>query len=175
MRYSRSLKMSIMKRIMEPKACSIRSVSRETGVSEAAIYNWKKLAIAGKLDIDSNDIGPRFYSAKEKYHLLMSAAKLSDEDLGSFLREHGLHSEHLTLWDQELRNAMTDNLSKKDQQTVQLKKRVRDLEKELARKEKALAETAALLVLKKNSTRLWRATRTTNPGNPSLRNHTTHR
>jgi transposase-like protein len=79
----------------------------------------------------------------------MSAAKLPDEELGAFLREHGLHSEHLTLWDQELRESMAENTSKKDQETAQLKKRVRSLEKELARKDKALAETTALLVLKK--------------------------
>lgn len=147
--YSRSLKMSIIKRIMNPESCSIRTLSRETGISEATIYNWKKQTMAGKLDIDSNDISPRFYSAKEKYHLLMSAAKLSDEELGSFLREHGLHSEHLTLWDQELRETMAENSSKKNQETARLKKEVRDLKKELARKDKALAETAALLVLKK--------------------------
>jgi transposase-like protein len=141
--------MSIIKRVLAPEGCSIRSISRETGVSEATIYNWKKQAKAGKLDIDSNDISPRFYSAKEKFHLLMSAAKLPDEELGAFLREHGLHSEHLTLWDQELRESMAENTSKKDQETAQLKKRVRSLEKELARKDKALAETTALLVLKK--------------------------
>jgi len=149
MRYSRSLKMSIIKRLMGSDPCSTQALSRETGVSEATIYNWKKQAKAGKLDIDSSDISPRFYSAKEKYHLLMSAAKLSDEELGSFLREQGLHSEHLTLWDQELRESMTENSSKKNQETARLKKEVRDLKKELARKDKALAETTALLVLKK--------------------------
>lgn len=149
MKYSRSLKMSIIKRVLAPEACSVRSLSRETGVSEATIYNWKKQAMDGKLDIDSNDISPRFYSAKEKFHLLMSAAKLTEEELGGFLREHGLHSQHLTLWSQELRETMAENTSKKDQQTARLKKEVRELKKELARKDKALAETTALLVLKK--------------------------
>lgn len=171
MGYSRSLKMSIIKRVLAPEPCRISALSRETGVSEATIYNWKKLAMAGKLDVETSDISPRFYSAKEKYHLLMASAKLSDEELGAFLREQGLHSEHLTLWDQELRESMTTNESKKDQETARLKKRVRELEKEVARKDKALAETTALLVLKKSSTRLRGTTRTVNPEILSLRNH----
>jgi transposase len=79
----------------------------------------------------------------------MESARMSDEDLGSFLRERGLHSEHLKLWDQELREMVTTKEDKKDKKLKELTKRNRELEKELARKEKALAETAALLVLKK--------------------------
>jgi hypothetical protein len=79
----------------------------------------------------------------------MEASRLSDEALGAFLRERGLHSEHLTLWDQELREMVTDKEDKRSKETKELKRRVRQLEKELARKDKALAETAALLVLKK--------------------------
>ena len=62
---------------------------------------------------------------------------------------NGLHSEHLTLWEQELGNLMTDKQDNLKSEVRDLKKQVKDLEKELNRKEKAMAEVVALLVLTK--------------------------
>jgi len=62
---------------------------------------------------------------------------------------NGLHSEHLTLWEQELCNLMIDKQDNLKSEVRDLKKQVKDLEKELNRKEKAMAEVVALLVLKK--------------------------
>jgi transposase-like protein len=149
MRYSRSVKVSILKRVLPPENRSIRSVSQETGISEQTIRNWIRASKDGNLTEAGDEKSPRFYTSHEKYHLLMEASRLSDEALGAFLRERGLHSEHLTLWDQELREMVTDKEDKRSKETKELKRRVRQLEKELARKDKALAETAALLVLKK--------------------------
>ncbi len=72
-------------------------------------------------------------------------ARLSEEDLGGFLRERGLHSEYLTLWDQMIK----DRNDKKDKELKTRQRRTRELERELNRKEKALAEAAALFVLRK--------------------------
>ena len=149
MRYGRSVKVSILKRVLPPERKSIRSTSRETGISEQTIRNWIKAAKDGKMHVDADEKSPRFYTSKEKYHILMEAARISEEDLGAFLRERGLHSEHLTLWDQELREMVTKKESGKDKKLKKLNKKIKQLEKELARKDKALAETTALLVLKK--------------------------
>ncbi|MFO7736441.1 MAG: transposase [bacterium] len=149
MRYSRSVKVSILKRVLPPESKSIRSTSRETGICEQTIRNWIKLAKDGKLPAETDDKSPRYYTSKEKYHILMEAARISEEDLGSFLRERGLHSEHLTMWDQELREMVTKKEGKKNKKDKDLRKRIKKLEKELERKDKALAETTALLVLKK--------------------------
>jgi vacuolar-type H+-ATPase subunit I/STV1 len=86
---------------------------------------------------------------KEKYQLVLEAAGIDNEQLGLFLRERGLHSEHITIWDQELREMIDKKNDKRDQELKALKKRNQELEKELQRKEKALAEAAALLLLKK--------------------------
>ncbi len=86
---------------------------------------------------------------KEKYQLVLEAAGIDNEQLGIFLRERGLHSEHLTIWDQELREMIEKKHDKKDQELKALKKKNQELEKKLQRKEKALAEAAALLLLKK--------------------------
>nr|WP_244147982.1 helix-turn-helix domain-containing protein [Prosthecochloris aestuarii] len=97
----------------------------------------------------TQDSCPRFLTPKEKYELVVEAAGIDDEQLGEFLRERGLHTEHLTIWDQELRDMVDKKSEQQDKENKELKKKVRELEKELQRKEKALAEAAALLVLKK--------------------------
>ena len=149
MSYSRAVKVSILKRALPPNGESIRDLSNEMGISRQTIHHWIKEASSGTMSLDSSEKSPRSFTAKDKYHLLMESAKVPSEELGRFLRERGIHSEHLTLWNQEL----TEMMSKKENATAkelkQLKQRVKELEKELTRKEKALAEAAALLILKK--------------------------
>ncbi|MCF7902742.1 MAG: helix-turn-helix domain-containing protein [Candidatus Marinimicrobia bacterium] len=159
MRYSRSIKVGILKKILPPESASMRSVSKSTGISEQTIRKWKEAAVSGRISLSTDEKSPRSYSGIEKYQLVLESSKLSDEALGRFLRERGLHSEHLQLWDQELRDMA------KGKQTVQEKgqksdrQKIRELEKELVRKDKALAELAALVVLKKSSRNLWEQTR----------------
>ncbi|MGI6394224.1 MAG: transposase [bacterium] len=149
MKYSSSIKRGILKKVLPPESKSVLRVSRESGISEQTIRNWIKESKHGSLDVGSGDKSPRYLSNREKYHLLIESAKIPPESLGEFLRERGLHSEHLTLWDQEFREMAEQSGNKKDRKMKELEKRVRELERELNRKEKALAEAVALLVLKK--------------------------
>lgn len=156
MKYSRAIRMSVMAKILPPNNQSIRSVSREHGISEQTIRNWKVQRINGKLEEESAEKSPGNYSSSEKYQLLMESARLSNEDLGKFLRERGLHSEHLTLWNQELRDMVKSKTDTRDKERLSDKKRIKELEreldkkgKEISKKDKALAEAAALLLLKK--------------------------
>jgi transposase-like protein len=147
MGYSRAVKVSILRRVLPPNNESIAKVSEEIGLNDQTIRNWVKAASEGQLL--SEETSPRFINAQEKYLLIKEAASISEADKGTFLRERGLHSEHLTLWDQELREMMNQKQDLKNQEVQALKKRVIQLEKELHRKEKALAEATALLMLKK--------------------------
>jgi len=149
MGYSRAVKSSVLKKVLPPDGRSIVEVSRETGINDQTIRNWIKQSESGNLPDGSYESSPRFMTPKEKYQLVLEAAGIEDEQLGAFLRERGLHSEHLTLWDQELREMVEQKTDQKDQKLKALQKQVRELEKELHRKEKALAEAAALLMLKK--------------------------
>lgn len=149
MSYPRSIKQSVLKQVLPPVNQSIGLTSKETGISDGTIRNWIRENQSGLFDNNSNEKSPRQYSNKEKYHMLIEAAKISEDNFGAFLRENGLHTEHLTLWDQEIRDAMTMRDNQNNKKEKQLQKRIRELEKELVRKDKALAETTALLVLKK--------------------------
>jgi len=149
MPYSRSVKMGILKKVLPPERRSIKSISKETGISSQTIRNWIKKANSASLDDKESEKSPRNLSSSEKYQLLMESKKIPKKELGEFLRKRGLHSQHLILWEQELQDMVKDNGKRQKQEIKDLKKKVRGLKKELNRKDKALAETAALLVLKK--------------------------
>ena len=149
MPYSRSVKVGILKKALPPESRNIKSISEDTGISEQTIRNWIKAANSGSLDNEAGEKSPRHLSGSEKYQLLMESKVVPKKELGEFLRKRGLHSQHLTLWDQELVEMVKDNGKKEKKKVRDLQKEVKDLKKEVRRKDKALAETAALLVLKK--------------------------
>jgi hypothetical protein len=97
---------------------------------------------------------PQDWTAAERLQALIETAGLAEEELGSWCRGHGLHTHHLTQWRRELTaDRFGDQAS---QQTLRaLREENRALKKALRRKEKALAETAALLVLKKKAESIW--------------------
>ena len=84
----------------------------------------------------------------------METQKLTQEELGGWCRERGLHTHHLGQWRREFVEGA--GLVKTTQGEVRsLREENRGLKKELRRKDKALAETAALLVLKKKVDLIW--------------------
>ena len=94
--------------------------------------------------------------SEDKLKFVLETASLPDEQIGVFLRSKGLHQTHLEQWRLQMLNGLQNDLpSKKAKKRNSGAKRIRALEKELNRKEKALAETAALLVLKKKVQEIW--------------------
>ena len=97
---------------------------------------------------------PQDWNAKEKLAAVLEDAALSDEDLGAFLRSKGLHEAQLQQWQEQMLSGLNPAPAQRGKKTPE-GKRVRELEKELRRKDKALAETASLLVLKKKAQAIW--------------------
>jgi transposase len=87
---------------------------------------------------------------------VLESSQLSEEDLGAFLRKNGLHESNLKQWRLEMLGGLQGSKPKKKSKGKSAEaKRIRQLEKEVNRKDKALAETAALLVLKKKAQAIW--------------------
>jgi hypothetical protein len=98
---------------------------------------------------------PRWTGA-EKLRILLEARGLSETDLGALLRREGLHESDLTAWQAAAEAALSPGHrapAAAEQQRDQ--RRIHALERELRRKDAALAETAALLVLKKKVQEIW--------------------
>lgn len=155
MKYSKRIKGSVLRKVLPPENRSVPDVAREMGISEQTIYNWKKLAENGSLTLDAEQTSPVSLSSAEKLALVLESSKKDEADMGTWLREKGLHREHLNLWEQELRDTLKEKDTKYREENARLKKEKRELEKELRRKEKALAEMAALLTLKKKLNGMW--------------------
>ena len=154
MRYSLGFKESLVKKVLPPHSRPISTVAKEAGVAVQSLRHWLAQAKDGTL-ANQDTIGGAHRSAREKLNLVIEARAVSTEDQGRWLREKGLHSEHITLYEQELRDLVSDSENTDKEEIKQLKKRNKQLEKELLKKEKALAEMAALYTLKKKADALW--------------------
>ena len=156
MKYSEGFRASVVKKLQDGSGRTIQQVAEETGVNIVTIKNWNIKAKHGTLSIDGCDsLSPSRRNSGEKLSLLLESQRLSEEEKGEWLRQHGLHSEHLQLWEQELSNIMNDKQTKLKSENAELKKSNKQLQKELKRKEKALAELAILISLKKKYPSLY--------------------
>lgn len=100
------------------------------------------------------DKRPQSWTTEERLEALLATHGLAEEELGSWCREHGVHTHHLAQWRRELVEGSSQKVNG-SADTRALREENRALKKELRRKDKALAETTALLVLKKKATSIW--------------------
>lgn len=154
MKYSLAFKEKVVRRILPPNNESVRSVSKEIGVSENSIYIWIKKVKEGTLGKDG-DVYPSRRHPKEKLRLLIEGNNIPEEQQGEWLRKNGLHTEHLHQFEQEIRELVEEKSEKEKEEERKLKAENKELKRELRRKEKALAEMAALLTLKKKADEIW--------------------
>lgn len=148
MRYSNTVKESVLRRILPPNNEKVKLVSEELGIPSSTITTWLYKARRNN-SIPINKSVNKRYSLKEKYQILIKISSLNDKETGIYLRELGLHTQHLNVWNQELKDHMGQKKVKDDESTSDLKKKIKTLEKELLRKDKALAEMATMIALKK--------------------------
>ena len=98
---------------------------------------------------------PNDWSPEEKLKTVLEAAALSDDQIGEFIRRKGIHETHLQQWRLQMLDGLGKQPKRKKTKNKAEAKQIKKLEKELRRKDKALAETAALLVLKKKVQEIW--------------------
>jgi len=144
-----------------PNAISISALSAETGIAKSTLSRWLRQAgtmssVTTKTTQKTNrdaDSGPPRWTPERRFQALIDASKLDGSQLGAFLRTEGLHEAQLAEW----RAAATQALGapRRAERAKGSPKELRALRQELDRKNKALAETAALLVLQGKARALW--------------------
>ena len=156
--YSEGFKERAMQMMMAPNAVSVAQVSRDTGVSEQTLYNWRnRLRHEGKV-VPADSSNPEKGSGENKLAVVIETAALNEEELAEYCRHKGLYTEQIARWrEAAVAGAQTlQPLSADERRELQQeRKKTRKLEKELRRKDRALAETAALLVLQKKAREIW--------------------
>lgn len=153
--YSTELKEQIVKKMMPPNNQTVAAISRETGISAPTLYAWRKLLQAQGCVVPSKPTTPDRWDAKTKLAAVIQTAALNEVERSTYCREHGLYVEQLDAWKQAFEAMDPRNPSASHADMAAVRKQVRVLEKELRRKEKALAETAALLTLSKKARAIW--------------------
>lgn len=156
--YTEEFKERVVRKMMPPNAKSVAQVSRDTSVSEQTLYNWRnRFRNEGKV-VPADSSIPDNWSGKDKLAVVIETSALNEQELSEYCRSKGLYPEQIKRW-KEMAISGNDNPEKltraERKEWQQEKVKTRGLEKELRRKEKALAETAALLVLKKKARAIW--------------------
>lgn len=130
---------------------SVPELSVKEGISAGTLYYWLKQALKNN-SMENDNTKADNWSSSKKFQAVLDTATMSQRELSAYCRQHGIYPEQLTSWKAQCMSAnsvppvASKEQNKKDKN---YQKQVRQLEKELRRKDKALAEAAALLVLQK--------------------------
>lgn len=158
MRYSPERKEAILKKMLPPHNKSISDLAKEEGISEQTLYSWRREARKGARLLPASGRSPETWSSKDKFAAVVETAAMNEAEIAAYCRKRGLFPEQLLSWREACEQAasFSQDRDKVDRQSSREdKKRIKELERELARKEKALAETAALLTLRKKAQAIW--------------------
>ena len=156
-KYSKEFKESIIARLLPPQNASVPDVSRETGVPKDTLYTWRiQYRNSQNRPIAGSGRRADKFTNEEKLAVIIEAAGLNELELGKYCRLKGLYPEQISGWKKSIIQGNGAATKKADrEQSRKQSQTIKNLQRELQRKEKALAEAAALLVLQKKFQALW--------------------
>lgn len=155
-RYTQEKKEHALSLMAAPQNKPVADVAQLTGIPEGTLYLWRKQAREQGRAVPGDGQNPEQWSAADKFAVVLEAAPLNEAELGAYCRRKGMLVEQLERWRAEVHAVLSGvQGGTAPSERAADKKRIRDLEKDLRRKEKALAETAALLVLSRKYEALW--------------------
>lgn len=157
-RYSDDFKEQVVRKMMPPNAQSVAQVHRDTGISEPTLYAWRNRYRAEGCVVPADPSNPENWNGEAKLAVVIETAAMNAQQLSEYCRSKGLYPEQIQRW----RDAAVAGaggaapMSASEQRALKTqRKKTRQLERELKRKDKALAEAAALLVLQKKAQAIW--------------------
>lgn len=142
--------------MLPPNNMPLGRLSQEEGLSRATLAKWRAAARAKGRFLPDANAGPEGWTSADKLAAVIETASMNEVDLGEYCRRRGLYAEQLRVWREaceranDWERAATSRITR---ETKDDKKRIQQLE--LARKEKALAEAAALMILRKKAEAIW--------------------
>jgi len=146
-RYSKEKKQHALELMSAPEKLSVREVAVRTGVSKATLYLWQREARTKGLAVPAGSGAAEAWSASDKFGVVMETAGMAQAELAEYCRKKGVFVEQVRAWRQACESGIAAGGSDGGPALREERKRNRRLQKELQRKDRALAEAAALLVL----------------------------
>ena len=130
--------------MLPPESAAIDLVARDVGIGAGTLERWRE-------DVRSRPARERAWTAAGRLEAVITTAAMNEADASAWCRSHGAYPQELAKWRASATTALAapEELRASPQATRLDRKRIKELERELLRKDRALAETAALLVLSK--------------------------
>ena len=143
-RYGQAFKDRAVARLLPPESAALEVVGRDVGIEVRTLERWRE-------DAQSRPARGRAWTAGGRLEAGIATAAIPEASKSAWCREHGVYPAELDKWRASATAALAEpeEARASPQATRQDRKRIKELERELLRKDRALAETAALLVLSK--------------------------
>ena len=143
-RYGQEFKDRAVARLLPPESAAVEVVAREIGVGMSTLERWRADAL-------SRPARERAWTAAARLEAVITTAAMDEAARSAWCRQQGVYPQQLQQWRDSATQALAEpeEARASPQQTRQDRQRIKQLEREVRRKDKALAETAALLVLSK--------------------------
>ena len=162
-KYSRERKEAIINKMLPPTSMSVAELAKQENIPYGTLYTWKQLHIAKTQKTqapktENTSASKKQWTAEQKLATIIETSTLNEQERHEYCRKNGLYSADIESWKAVIIKGTEQNVAQVKIDKNELKKlrsENNNLKKELHRKEKALAETAALLVLRKKLDALW--------------------
>ena len=152
--YSKEFKENILLKLKK-SGLSARAFAQQESINISTLYSWQKRYATTGFTV--SDKTSENWSSQEKFTVVLETATLNETELSEYCRKKGLYPEQIKSWKQACLEANQETPKQaKSSNSKQDKRRIKQLEKDLKRKDKALAEAAALLVLGKKYDAYWK-------------------
>lgn len=153
MKYSEGFKARMVRRMVG--GLSAKALSQQLGGQphQTTLSEWLRQAQGDEPMSKRSPRRPQDWPAREKLAVVLEAEGLPEEEVGALLRRRGLHQAHLDRWREQMLQGL--EVSPRAVKKSPESRRIRELERDLRRKDAALAEASALLILKKKAQAIW--------------------
>jgi transposase len=155
--YPKSIKASILAKIMAPNAPNVVELAKEFNIPYQTVYSWK-IAVLKKKNVTQLNVPQRPHdkSPEAKLQAVIDTIGMTEQEQGAYCRAQGIYSNHLDTWKKQMLEGLgVASTSERKAENLQASKEIKQLKRNLERKDKALAEVSALLILKKKADLLW--------------------
>lgn len=153
--YPPERKQSVLAKMGHPNPVPISQLAQLEGISLPTLYNWRKEARAAGHLLPDADAGPQDWSAQDRFNAVLQTASMPEADLAEYCRTKGLYPQQIQRWKEACLSGCDFNAAPAvprqavDRERRGDKKRIALLERDLNKKDKALAEAAAIIILQK--------------------------
>ena len=157
-RIPKARKDAILSKMLAPYPVSIRQLALQENLSEATLYNWRNQLRQEGRPVPEHHRSSENWSAQTRFAVVVETIAMSEIELSEYCRAKGLFPEQVKQWRDlsiQAQGQAEVITPEQVQENKTLRKQNKQLEREILRKDKALAEAAALLILQKKVRALW--------------------